>query len=119
MLGEYSQYLERSGDYKTALALYHRERKLYDEIAATAHHKSVLEMQEKYDAEKHRREIELLNRQNALSSAELRNRALQQRIWWLLAGVFAISFIVVAALLVSPVLHRVLHALHVDDDDNS
>ncbi len=98
LLGEYSQYLERSGDYKTALALYHRERKLYEEIAAAAHHKSVLEMQEKYEAEKRRREIELLNRQNALSSAELQNRALQQRVWWLLAGVFAISFIVVAAL---------------------
>ena len=98
LLGEYSQYLERSGDHKAALALFHRERKLYEEIAATAHQKTVLELQEKYESEKRRREIELLNRQNALTSAELENRALQQRIWWLLAGVFAASFIVVAVL---------------------
>ena len=98
LLGEYSQYLERSGDHKAALALYHRERKLYEEIAAAAHQKTVLELQEKYESEKRRREIELLNRQNALTSAELENRALQERIWWLLAGVFAASFIVVAVL---------------------
>ena len=33
-LGEYGQYLEKAGDYKAALALFHRERKLNDEIAA-------------------------------------------------------------------------------------
>jgi diguanylate cyclase (GGDEF)-like protein len=96
LLGEYSQYLERSGDLKGALALYHRERKLYDDIAAAAHQKSVLELQEKYESEKRLREIELLNRQNDLNSAELENRALQDRIWWLLATAFAVSFVVVA-----------------------
>jgi diguanylate cyclase (GGDEF)-like protein len=96
LMGEYSLYLERSGDYKAALALYHRERKLNDEIAAAAHQKSVLEMQGKYESEQRRREIELLNRQNALNSAELENKALQQRIWWLLAAIFAASFIVIA-----------------------
>ena len=96
LLGEYSMYLERSGDYKAALALYHRERKLNDEIAAAAHQKSVLELQGKYESEKRSREIELLNRQNALNSAELDNRVLQQRIWWLLAAIFAVSFIVIA-----------------------
>ncbi len=64
LLGEYGQYLERAGDYKAALALYHRERKLNDEIALAAHQRAVLEMQEKYEAEKRRREIELLNREN-------------------------------------------------------
>jgi len=98
MLGEYSHYLEKSGDFKAALALYHRERKLNDDIAAAAHQRAVLEMQQKYESEKNRREIDLLNRQNALNSAELENRALQQRVWWLLAGVFAASFFVVAVL---------------------
>ena len=98
LLGEYSLYLEKSGDYKAALALYHRERKLYDDIAATAHQKSVLEMQGKYESEKGRREIELLNRQNDLNSAELENRVLRERIWWLLATIFAVSFMVVAVL---------------------
>jgi diguanylate cyclase (GGDEF)-like protein len=95
---EYSQYLEGSGDYRAALALERRARKLYDEIAAAAHQRSVLELQEKYEADKRRREIELLNRQNALKSAKLENRVLEQRIWWLLAGLFAVAFFVYTAL---------------------
>ena len=96
LLGEYSEYLERSGDYKGALGLYHRERKLYDEIAAVAHQKSVLELQEKYESEKRLREIELLNRQKELNEAELTNRELQERIWWLVATTFAVSSLVIA-----------------------
>ncbi len=96
LLGEYSLYLERAGDFKGALALYHRERKLYDEIAAVAHQKSVLEIQEKYESEKRRREIELLNRQKDLNEAEIENRELHERIWWLLATTFAVSCLVIA-----------------------
>jgi diguanylate cyclase (GGDEF)-like protein len=95
LLGEYSQYLERSGDYKGALALFHRERKLYDEIATVAHQKSVLEIQEKYESEKRRREIELLNRQKDLNEAEIENRELHERIWWVLATTFAVSCLVI------------------------
>ena len=72
LLGEYGQYLEKAGDYKAALAFYHRERKLYEDMAAAAHQRSVLELQEKYESDKSRREIELLNRQNALNSARAR-----------------------------------------------
>ena len=52
LLGEYGQYLERAGDFKAALALYHRERKLNDEIALASHQRTVLEMQEKYEVGK-------------------------------------------------------------------
>ena len=96
LLGEYAQYLEKSGDYKIALAFYHRERKLYDQMAAAAHQRSVLELQEKYESEKSRREIELLNRQNALNSAELENQGLRERVWWLFAAIFLISLVVAA-----------------------
>ncbi len=98
LAGEYGQYLEHAGDFKAALALYHRERRLNDEIALASHQRTVLEMQEKYEAEKRRREIELLNRENDAKSTELRARMLQERVWWLLAGVFAVSFGVVAVL---------------------
>jgi diguanylate cyclase (GGDEF)-like protein len=94
LLGEYGHYLEKAGDYRTALAFFHRERKLYEEMAGAAHQRSVLEMQEKYESDKRRREIELLNRQNALNSAELENQALRERVWWLIAGVVAIALIV-------------------------
>jgi diguanylate cyclase (GGDEF)-like protein len=95
LLGEYGQYLERAGDYKGALAFFHRERKLNEEIAAAAHQKSAVELQEKLESEKRLREIELLNRQNDLNSAELENRQLRERIWWLLAAALAVSCLVI------------------------
>jgi diguanylate cyclase (GGDEF)-like protein len=98
LLGEYGQYLERAGDHKAALALFHRERKLNDEIALAAHERTVLELQEKYESDKRQREIELLNRENDVKTAELRAGTLQQRGWWLLAGLFGFSFVVVATL---------------------
>jgi diguanylate cyclase (GGDEF)-like protein len=96
LIGEYGRNLEQLGDYKGALALLHRERKLNDEIAVQTRQHALLEVQEKYDSEKRRREIELLNRENALKTIEIGNRVLLQRIWWLLAALFAVSFLVVA-----------------------
>jgi diguanylate cyclase (GGDEF)-like protein len=98
LLGEYAQYLEKAGEYKAALALSHRERALNDEIAAATHERSVLELQEKYESDKHRREIELLARENDVKTAQLAAQSLQERGWWLLALVFAFSFVVVATL---------------------
>ena len=41
----------------------------------------------------------------------------------LFAGLYALAcglvFVLVSGVILAPVLHRVLHALHVDDDDNS
>ncbi len=96
LMGEYGRNLEQLGDYKGALALYHRERKLNDEIAIQTRQRALLEVQEKYESEKRRREIDLLNRENGLKNVEIANRVLLQRIWWLLAGLFAVSFVVVA-----------------------
>jgi diguanylate cyclase (GGDEF)-like protein len=95
LLREYSHYLEKAGDYKGALAFYHRERTLNDEMASAAHQRAVLELQEKYESDKKRREIELLNRQNALNSAELENQQLRERVWWLFAAVVAIALLVI------------------------
>jgi diguanylate cyclase (GGDEF)-like protein len=55
----------------------------------------VLELQEKYESDKKRREIELLNRQNALNSAELENQQLRERVWWLFSAVVAIALLVI------------------------
>jgi diguanylate cyclase (GGDEF)-like protein len=96
LLAEYGRYLERAGDYRSALAFFHREHRLHDEMAAVAHQRTVLELQEKYESERNRREIELLNRQNALHSAELENQALRERVWGLFAAVVAISLGVIA-----------------------
>lgn len=96
LMGEYARYLEQIGDYKGALGLYHRERKLIDEIAIQTRQRALLEVHEKYETDKRRREIDLLNRENGLQNIEIANRVLFQRIWWLVAGLFAVSFVVVA-----------------------
>jgi len=95
LLVEYGQHLADAGDYKGAIALFDRERKLREEIAAVQREKTERELRE---SEKRKREIELLNRERGLQAVELQNRQLQQRIWWLLAAVFAVSFGVVAVL---------------------
>jgi diguanylate cyclase (GGDEF)-like protein len=95
LLVEYGQHLADAGDYKGAIALFDRERKLRDEITAVQREKTERELRE---SEKRKREIELLNRERGLQSVELQNRQLQQRIWWLLAAVFATSFGIVAVL---------------------
>ena len=93
LIGEYGRNLEQLGDYKGALALYHRERKLNDEIAILTRQRALLDVQEKYESEKRRREIDLLNRENALKTVEITNGVLVQRVWWLLAGLFLVSFL--------------------------
>ncbi len=103
LIGEYGRNLEQMGDHKGALALYHRERKLNDEIALQTRQRALLDVQEKYESEKRRREIDLLNRENSIQTAEIANSVLIQRIWWLLAVLFGASFLVVAW------LYRKLH----------
>lgn len=96
LMAEYARYLEQLGDYSGALVLYHRERKLNEEIAIQTRQRALVEMQEKYESEKHHREIEFLNRENELKSHEIEHREMLQRVWWLVAGLFAVSFFVVA-----------------------
>jgi len=98
LLGEYAAYLEGAGDYKGALALTHRERKLNDSISAAAHGRAVLELQNRYETERRRLEIERLNQENSLKSAELKQRQATERMLWVLAAGFAAMFTVVVVL---------------------
>jgi diguanylate cyclase (GGDEF)-like protein len=97
-LREYGGYLEQAGDFKSALALFHRQQKLTEELALADREKAVIELQSRYEADKRKREIDLLNRERDLQSAELRNRELEQRVWWSLAALFGLSFFVIAVL---------------------
>ena len=89
-LSEYGDGLERVGDYSTALAIYHRERTLSNELFEERRQKAMLELQEKYEADKRQRQIESLRQENQVKSTEIDNRRLQQRIWWLLLVVFGL-----------------------------
>jgi diguanylate cyclase (GGDEF)-like protein len=95
---EYGTALERAGDLTGAIAAYHRERAISNELFEKQRQKSVYELQEKYEAEKKQRRIELLSRDNQVKSAEIDNHRLQQRIWWLLALVFALVSCIVGLL---------------------
>jgi diguanylate cyclase (GGDEF)-like protein len=95
---EYGLALERAGDMAGAVEAYHRERKLSNELFETRRQKAVLELQGKYEADKKEKQIELLRRENQVKSAEIDNRRLQQRVWWLLVVVFALASVIVAIL---------------------
>ncbi|HEY1147509.1 MAG TPA: tetratricopeptide repeat-containing diguanylate cyclase [Pseudoduganella sp.] len=98
LLTEFGMSLERAGDYAGAIAAYHRERKLSNEIFESQRKKAMWELQEKYDTEKKKRQIEMLSHENLSKSAEIANRRLQQRVWWLLAVVFALAAVIVGLL---------------------
>ena len=102
---EYGQALENAGDYVGAVKAYHRERDISNELFEKRRQKVTWELQEKYEAEKKQRQIELLSRENQLKTTEIDNRRLQQRVWWLLAVVFAL-----AAGIVGILYRKVRHA---------
>jgi diguanylate cyclase (GGDEF)-like protein len=95
VLAEYGEVLERAGDLPGALKAYHRERTLSNELFEKRRQKAMVELQEKYEADKRQRQITLLRQENQVKSTELDNRRLQQRVWWLLALVFALSAVIV------------------------
>ncbi|MYM30391.1 diguanylate cyclase [Duganella sp. CY15W] len=95
---EYGEVLERAGDLAGAISAYHRERAISNELFERRRQQAVLELQEKYEAEKKQRQIEMLSHENQVKGAEIDNRRLQQRVWWLLALVFALAAAVVGLL---------------------
>jgi len=98
VLAEYGSALERAGDHAGAISAYHRERTLSNELFEKRRQKALLELQEKYEADKRQRQIELLERENQVKSAEIDNRRLQQRIWGLLIVVFALVTVMIGHL---------------------
>ncbi|WP_020651733.1 diguanylate cyclase [Massilia niastensis] len=97
-LVEYGAALERAGDLAGALRAYHRERGISNELFEKRRQQAMLDLQEKYEADKKQRQIELLRSENQIKSTELDNRRLQQRVWWLLAVVFALASVIVGLL---------------------
>jgi len=95
VLTEYGDALERAGDFPAAVAIYHRERRLSNELFENRRQKAMMELQEKYEADKRQRQIALLRQENQVKSTEIDNRRLQQKVWWLLALVFALSAFIV------------------------
>ena len=91
-------YLEKAGDLAGAVAAYHQHRSIATTLLREDQQKAILAMQEQYDADHRNRALVLLNRENDIKAELLRRRDLQQRLWWLVAAAFVLSFAVVALL---------------------
>lgn len=98
LLNELGIYLEKAGDTAGAVDAYHRHRRLDVGILRDDQQKAILSIQEQYDADGRTRALALLNRENDIKAEQLRRRDLQQRMWWLLAAAFLLSFAVVTLL---------------------
>ncbi|WP_280153320.1 GGDEF domain-containing protein [Piscinibacter sp. XHJ-5] len=97
-LAELGHYLEKAGDIAGAVTALHRHRQIADEILQRDQQKAIVELQERFDAERRAKDLALLNRENDLKSEQLRQRDLQQRLWWMLAAAFALSLVLLTLL---------------------
>jgi diguanylate cyclase (GGDEF)-like protein len=95
---EFGEALAKAGDARGALELYHRERALTAELMRVNREVALKDLQMRNAAEARERDIELLERDNALKTEALANRDLVQRIWWLLAAVMALAIVLVVML---------------------
>lgn len=89
-------YLERAGYLAEAYAYYQQLRGLSNELARRDQQEAVLELQEGFDAQQRKRELALLNEDNALKEEQLRGRELEYKIWALTAGI-VLSLLALAA----------------------
>jgi diguanylate cyclase (GGDEF)-like protein len=91
-----ARYLEKAGYLAEAYAAYQQVRRLSGELAKRDQQEAVLELQEGFDAQQRRREIALLNEDNALKEEQLRRRELEYKVWALTA-VIVLSLLALAA----------------------
>ena len=94
--------LEKAGRYREALDATHQVATLNREITRQERERAVMELQEKYAAERKNREIERLEVENRLQEAEVRARSWQQRLW--------VAMVVALLLAAFPVVRRLVKA---------
>ena len=83
---ELGTYLEKAGDWAGAVQAYHEHRALIDRVLRDETRKMVLEAQERFDAERRAREIELLAKDTSLQAEQIRAHELELRLWAAVAG---------------------------------
>jgi diguanylate cyclase (GGDEF)-like protein len=91
MMREYQGTLERAGDLAGALEVFHRDDELREQLATQTREKALLELSAKFDAERRTRQIELLERDNAIKSRDLRTQQLRQKMIAMAAGLIALT----------------------------
>ena len=83
--------LDENGRSREAVKLAHHIIKLNNELVQSQREDAILDMQEKYSAERKSREIERLSLENARKQAEVNARAWQQRMWAALAATLLLA----------------------------
>ncbi|QNN45787.1 GGDEF domain-containing protein [Thermomonas brevis] len=91
---ELAGILEFAGRYREALAELRKLESLQREVTRQERDKAVLELQERYSAEKRQREIEQLAATNRVKEAQLSVQAWQRRLWAALALALALAAVV-------------------------
>lgn len=97
-LREFSDAFAALGHHKTALELYHQERKLAAEIMAANRDAALAQLQSRFDKEAQQRRLEQLGRESTLMSTQLDNRAMLQKLWAAVALVLLLAGVLVALL---------------------
>ncbi len=91
ILSELSYMYEHAGMYKEALETVREQQKLSDEIFQSDRAKAVATLQENFDAENRKKQIELLAKGNALKDADIKNHQLRQMVTLLASLVAALA----------------------------
>lgn len=98
MLRMSSEGLAHAGDAQGAIGLYHRERALSEQLFKIDRSAALKDLQLRNDTEAQTRQLSLIAQEKELTVAALSNRALQQRIWQILAAAMTLVMILVAVL---------------------
>ncbi|CAN5910029.1 hypothetical protein BH11PSE8_BH11PSE8_00890 [soil metagenome] len=97
-LREYGQALAAAGDARGALDLFHQERAVTADVVRRSREAALKEMQARDDAQAKLRNIDLLNRDNALKTEALANHTQLLKNWAVLALVLAAAVVLVTLL---------------------
>lgn len=95
---ELGAYLEKTGDLPAAMQAYLAYRRVANALLGSEQQKAILASQEQYDAERRKRLLEQLSKENDINAERLLQSDIRQRLWWLLAVAFSLSFIAIALL---------------------
>lgn len=100
MMREYSLALEGGRQWRKALEVHRRGDALRDQLINTSRQRALLELSARFDAERKARAMELLARENAVKSAQLRAQRLSQQLALTAAiGAAALSLVLIWAFL--------------------
>ncbi len=93
MLTDFILAAERAGELAQANGLLHRQLELREQLFSESRQRAVTELQERFDASARQKQIELLERENQLQSAEISNR----RLYLWVVGLVALTVVLAAA----------------------